>query len=205
MVAGYKVLIDLPMSIRTPRLLIRPRRPGDGESTLAAIRESWDELHRWMVWAEDLSSFTAERIDARYGQAPRSFLERDVIELRGVEVATGEPVVWCGLHDIDWKARRCDTGFWVRRSAQGRGIATEAANAMVRYAFEALGMGRVGYTHSEGNEASRRIAVKLGFVHERVQRTGNSLPGGLWADRHCYVRLGTEGLPPLDVHWGDKA
>jgi hypothetical protein len=33
------------------------------------------------------------------------------------------------LHDIDWKARQCDTGFWVRKSAQGHGFATESTNA----------------------------------------------------------------------------
>ena len=205
MVAEGTALVDLPMPIRTPRLLIRPRRPGDGESTLAAIQESWDELHRWMAWAEDLNSFTSERIDARYGQASPGYLERNVMELLGVEAANGEPAVWCGLHDIDWNARRCDTGFWVRRSAQGKGMATEAANAMVRYAFGALGMCRVGYTHSDGNEASRRIAEKLGFVYEGVQRAANPLPGGLWANRHCYVRFGIEGLPPLDMHWGAES
>jgi RimJ/RimL family protein N-acetyltransferase len=204
MIADDQVLIDLPMPIRTPRLLMRPRRRGDGESSLSAIRESWEELHQWMAWAEDLNSFTAERIDARYGRTAGSFFDREVIELLGIEVATGEPVVWCGLHDIDWKARRCDTGFWVRRSAQGKGIATEAANAMVRYAFGTLGMGRVGYTHSEGNEASRRIAEKLGFRHEGVQRLGNPLPGGRRADRHCYFRFDAEGLPPLDVGWGEE-
>lgn len=204
MVADGPVLIDLPMPIRTPRLLLRPRRPGDGEFTLAAIRESWDELHRWMVWAENLNSFTAEQIDMRYRQAKERFLEQNLIELLGIEAATGEPVVWCGLHDIEWKARRCDTGFWVRRSAQGRSIATESTNAMLRYAFGALGMRRVGLTHSEGNEASRRIAEKLGFVHEGVQWAANPLPGGLRADRHCYARFDIDGLPPLDVHWGEE-
>jgi RimJ/RimL family protein N-acetyltransferase len=204
MVADKQTLIDVPMPIRTPRLLMRPRRPGDGEFTLAAIRESWDELHKWMVWAEDLNSFTAEQIDTRYRQAIGSSLERGVIELLGIELATGEPVVWCGFHDIDWKARRCDTGFWVRKSAQGKNIATESANAMLRYAFEALGMRRVGLTHSEGNEASRRISEKLGFLYEGVQRAANPLPGGLWADRHRYVRFGAEGLPRLDVHWVEE-
>ena len=35
-------LMDVPMPIRTPRLLIRPREPGDGKFALAAIRETWD-------------------------------------------------------------------------------------------------------------------------------------------------------------------
>jgi RimJ/RimL family protein N-acetyltransferase len=197
------VPIDLPMPIRTPRLLIRPRQPGDGERALAAIRETWDQLHRWMAWAENLDDFTSERLETRNRCAIANFVQRNPIELIGIGIATGEPVVWCGLHDIDWKAYQCDTGFWVRRSAQGRNIATEAANAMLRYAFGALGMRRVGLTHSDGNEASRRIAEKLGFVHVGVDRAANPLPGGLMADRFRYERFGTEGLPPLEVQWGN--
>jgi RimJ/RimL family protein N-acetyltransferase len=196
------VLIDVPMPIRTPRLVIRPKQPGDGAATAAAVAETWDELHRWMGWAEDRSEFTPERMEIRNRQVMASFLLRETIELLGVEIATGQTVVWCGLHDIDWAARQCDTGYWVRRSAQGKGFATETANAMVRYAFGALAMRRVGLTHSAGNEPSQRIAERLGFTPEGVLRQATLLPGGRLADRHCYARLDTCGLPPLDVQWG---
>jgi RimJ/RimL family protein N-acetyltransferase len=49
---------------------------------------------------------------------------------------------------------------------------------MLRYAFGARGMQRVGLTHSGGNEASRRIAEKLGFTFEGTQRSANRLPDG---------------------------
>jgi RimJ/RimL family protein N-acetyltransferase len=204
MVAADPTLIDVPMPIRTPRLLIRPRKPGDGEFALAAITETWDELHRWMWWAENLDQFTSERLEMRNRQAMANFLQREVIELLGIEIATGEPVIWNGFHNIDWGARRCETGFWVRRSAQGRNVATESTNAMVRYAFGALGMRQIGLTHSDGNKASLRIAEKLGFKHVGVERAANPLPGGLMADRFRYVRFGAEDLPPLYVHWGTE-
>jgi RimJ/RimL family protein N-acetyltransferase len=204
MVANGPVLVDLPMPIRTPRLLIRPRQPGDGQFTLAAIIETWDELHKWMWWAENLDRFTPEQVEMRNRQAIANFRQRDVIELLGIDVATDDPVIWCGFHDIDWRARECGTGYWVRRSAQRRNIATESTNAMLRYAFSVLGMRRVGLTHSDGNEASRRIAEKLGFVPQGVQRASNPLPGGSRADKICYARFGAEGLPALDVRWGKE-
>src|SRR5437667_8458688 len=175
MTADSSVLIDVPMPIQTLRLMIRPRKPGDGEFALAAIRETWDELRRWMWWAENLDQFTSEQLEMRNRRAIASFIQRDGIELLAIEPAPGEPVVWCGFHDIDWKARQCDTGFWVRRRAQGRNIATESTNAMLRYAFGALAMRRVGLTHSDGNEASGRIAEKLGFAHLGVKPAANSL------------------------------
>jgi RimJ/RimL family protein N-acetyltransferase len=199
MVVADPTLIDLPMPIRTPRLLIRPRKQGDGELGLAAITETWDELHKWMWWAESLDQFTPQQLEKRNREAMANFLRREVIELIGIEIATGEPVIWCSFYNIDWEARRCYAGFWVRRSAQGRNVATESTNGMVRYAFGALEMRQVGLTHSEGNQASRRIAEKLGFTHVRVEPAANPLPGGRMADRFCYVRFDTEGLPPLGI------
>lgn len=190
------------MPIRTPRLLIRSKQPGDGVGSSEAVAETWDDLNRWMHWAERLDDFTAERQELRTRQQMTHFVLREEFNLLGIEIATGKPVIWCGFHDIDWDARQCDTGFWVRKTAQGRGFATESTNALLRYAFGALGMRRVGITHSSGNEASRRIVEKLGFVPEGVQRAAHRLPGGRVADKHLYARLDTVGLPTLDVQWG---
>jgi len=201
MVLLNPILIDVPMPIRTPRLLIRPKQVGDGEITSAAVAETWDELHKWMRWAENRDAFTAESMEIRNRQVIASFILREGIELIGVEAATGTAVIWCGLHDLDWHSRQCDTGCWVRKAAQRRGFATEATNALVRYAFGALGMRRIGLTHSGGNEASRRIAERLGFSFEGIQRSANMLSGGRNADRYCYARLDVAGLPDLEVQW----
>jgi RimJ/RimL family protein N-acetyltransferase len=194
-------LIDVPLPIRTPRLLIRSKQVGDGAITLAAVAETWDELHKWMRWAENRDAFTAESVESRNRHVMASFILREGIELIGVEAATGIAVIWCGLHDIDWEGRQCDTGYWVRKSAQRQGFATEPTNALVRYAFGALGMRRIGLTHSGGNEASRRIAERLGFSFEGIQRGANILPGGVYADRYCYARFDIAGLPDLEVRW----
>jgi len=199
------LLLDLRLPIRTPRLLIRPKEPGDGAETAAAVQETWDTLHLWMRWAENREFFTSEQMEIRNRQVMATFLLRESFELLGIEIATGLPVAWCGLHEIDWQAQQCETGYWVRKSAQGRGFATEACNALLRYAFGVLGMRRVGLTHSSGNEASRRISEKLGFALEGTQRQAALLPGGRIADRLLYARFDTEGLPPLEVAWAAPA
>ena len=192
-------LIELPMPIHTPRLLMRLKQAGDGALTSVAVAETWEKLHRWMQWAEDQTLLTAERIEERNRQVMASFPLGESVELIGIETASDMPVVWCGFHDVDWDVRQCDTGFWVRKSAQGRGFATEAANALLRYAFGALGMRRVGLTHSIGNEESRRIAEKLGFAPQGIHAGANRLPGGRFVDRYCYARFDADGLPDLDV------
>jgi RimJ/RimL family protein N-acetyltransferase len=196
------LLMDVPMPIRTPRLEIRGTRPGDGAATMAALEETWAELHAWMRWAEDKSQLSEERQELRIREVMAKAILREEFNLVGVEVATGELVVWTGFHGLDWAARQCETGYWVRKSAQGRGFATEAAHALVRYAFGALGMRRVGIAHAAGNEASRRVIEKLGFAPEGVMRGAMLLPGGRIVDRVGYARLDMAGLPELDVRWG---
>lgn len=196
--------MDVPLPICTSRLTIRAKEVGDGAITSAAVAETWAELNQWMRWAENRDAFTTELMEIRNRRVMAAFLLRESIELIGIETQTGKPVVWCGFHDIDWEARQCDTGYWVRKSAQRRGFATETANAMVRYAFGALGMQRVGLTHSRGNEASGRIAEKLGFTFEGIQRKANMLPGGKRVDRYCYARFDVADLPDLEVSWGGR-
>jgi RimJ/RimL family protein N-acetyltransferase len=203
MAATSQVLIEVPTPIRTPRLTIRSKQVGDGAITSAAVAETWEELNHWMRWAENREAFTAELMEIRNRQVMARFLLREIIELIGIETETGKAVVWCGFHDIDWEARQCNTGYWVRKSAHRQGIATETANAMLRYAFGALGMQRVGLTHSSGNEPSRRIAERLGFSFEGIQRRANMLPGGKSVDKYCYARFDVAGLPDLEATWGE--
>jgi RimJ/RimL family protein N-acetyltransferase len=56
-------------------------------------------------------------------------------------------------------------GFHLLPSFWGRGLATEAACAVLDYAFGALGLDTVVAGHHPSNEASRRILGKLGFEY----------------------------------------
>ena len=47
----------------------------------------------------------------------------------------------------------------------------------------------------------RKEKEKLGFSFEGIHRGANVLPGGKYADRHCYARFDLAGLPDLEVEW----
>jgi hypothetical protein len=122
-----------------------------------------------MRWAENRGAFTAESLEIKYRQVMASFILRESIELIGLEAVTGTAVIWCGLHDIDWQGRQCDTGFWVRKSAHGQGFATEATNALVRLPSERSGCGGLVLR----TQAAMRLAdalLKDLASHSRVYR-----------------------------------
>lgn len=196
------VLVKVPMPLRTPSLLLRPWQAGDGTATAEAIGETWDELHTWMEWAQRPEHNTPENQEIHFRRSMAKFILREELNLLGLERVTGLPVIWCGFHNFEWALGHCEIGYWVRKSAQGRGFATEATNALLRYGFGALGMHRVGISHAGGNQKSKRVIEKLGFSLEGIQRRAVILPSGQVADRHLYARLDLDDLPGLKVSWG---
>jgi RimJ/RimL family protein N-acetyltransferase len=63
-----------------------------------------------------------------------------------------------------------EVGYSAAPWARGKGYTTEAVRAICGYGFERLALGRIVWRAHVGNDASRRVAEKVGFVIEGVQR-----------------------------------
>lgn len=61
---------------------------------------------------------------------------------------------------------RAELGYWIAREHWGKGYATEAARAVLAYAFSACGVNRVQARHFSRNPGSGRVLHKLGMKHE---------------------------------------
>ena len=99
-----------------------------------------------------------------------------------VERATGALVGAVALkHEDDsylvWGSDEAELGYWIGVPFQGRGYATEAAAEVLRYAFEDEGIHAVWAGYYDGNERSRRVQEKLGFVHQFSAERDVSLLG----------------------------
>lgn len=80
---------------------------------------------------------------------------------------------FCGFVNI---AEGAEIGWRLSRVVWGRGLATEAARAVLKYAFASLGVSRVMATVQTSNVASMHIAEKLGMIRERsFRRDGREL------------------------------
>ncbi|ALG13658.1 GNAT family N-acetyltransferase [Kibdelosporangium phytohabitans] len=80
--------------------------------------------------------------------------------------AVAEPTTGELLGEVD--LRGLDEGdpqaaCWTHPGHRGRGVASTALGAAVRFGFGALELDRIGYQHDAGNTASRRVAEKCGF------------------------------------------
>jgi RimJ/RimL family protein N-acetyltransferase len=84
--------------------------------------------------------------------------------------------------------RKFEIGYWVRTGFEGRGYVTEAAAALERLAFEQLAARRVEIRMNDRNERSWRVAERLGFALEGIQRRDSLDPSGAPRDTRVYAK-----------------
>lgn len=96
------ILLDLPMPITTPRLLLRPPRAGDGAMLNAAILESFDLLSQFMLWAKEKPSLEDSETVVRREAANWIFKKREDPELMLLifDKNTNELIGASGFHSI---------------------------------------------------------------------------------------------------------
>ena len=87
-----------------------------------------------------------------------------------VQRDSGRVVGGTGINQLDMASARANLGYWIRTTAAGRGYATEATLALAPWAFEALALSRIEIVAAVGNEASQRVAAKVGATRECVAR-----------------------------------
>ncbi len=143
-------------------------------------------------------------VGPRAGWEPHKTIEdsRRVVErfIRGgevwavVEKKTGHVIGSVGLHKrgprIVEGAR--ELGYALGEGSWGQGYATEACGAVLRHAFVELGCPVVSVGHFPGNQQSKRVIKKLGFVCEGTLRRARTLPDGTYTDEVIYSLLSEE-------------
>lgn len=71
-----------------------------------------------------------------------------------------------GHTDMTEKDDECELGYWIGKPFWGQGIMPEAANELLRHAFEDIGMSKVWCGYYEGNIKSKRVQEKVGFKYQ---------------------------------------
>jgi ribosomal-protein-serine acetyltransferase len=188
------LLIDVPTRLETERLILRSPQPGDGAMISAAEQESNEELRPWMLWAQTPRGIDEAEIYCRR-MAARFILREDLIWHAFERDASGDAgrfVLSCGLHRMDWNARRFEIGYWRRSSAAGQGYATEVTRALARLCFERFDARRVELRMDDANRASWRVAERAGFTLEGVLRDDSLTPANVVRSTRIYARLRSE-------------
>jgi ribosomal-protein-serine acetyltransferase len=185
--------LDESAVIDTGRLRLRAPARSHLSGLDEAIRETLDELVRWLPWARR----THGRADSRYyiQSARQARARRLAFEFAIEEADTGTLLGMTSLHRVDWHRRTAGLGYWVRRSHWNRGVASEAAMATLEHGFQRLHLHRIEAHVALENLASHRVIAKLGFRREGVAR-GFEYIDGRYLDHVQYGLLATD---PLEI------
>ena len=81
----------------------------------------------------------------------------------------GELVGGIGLR-VQREFDRAEIGYWIGKPFWGRGYATEAAGAIIRFGFEEMNLNRIYAGYFSRNAASARVMVKNGMKYEGTLR-----------------------------------
>ena len=165
-VTGPRPAPRLPTpTLSTDRLHLRPVSEADADA-LYALHSSASVLRYW-----DSPPWIDPARAARFVAASRQMAEdgsgaRLVVERR----SDGAFLGWCGLSRWNPDFRSAAITYILGEAAWGQGYATEAARALLGWAFETLDLNRVQAEADTRNVASARVLEKLGFVHEGTLR-----------------------------------
>ena len=153
--------------VRTPRLELR--WPSD-ELIVQLVELARLGVHEpgpcpfGVAW-EELASPDMERSALQHHWGLRASWKPDDWSLGLVTVVDGEVVGSQAIQAKDLARRRVvDTGSWLGRAHQGRGIGTEMRAAVLHLAFDGLGALRAESGAWEDNTSSITVSRRLGYV-----------------------------------------
>ena len=152
-------------TLQTARLLLRPFDDADADA-LYAMHSNASVLRYW-----DAPPWT-ERVRAERFLASCRQLEADGTGARLAvdRVTDGSLLGWCSLTGWNPDYRSASMGYCFDEVAWGHGYATEAARAVLHWAYDTLDLNRVQAETDTRNLASARVLEKLGFVREGTLR-----------------------------------
>jgi len=191
------LLLPLPTSVDTERLVLRVPQAGDGPALHAAVCglrsavcESLPELRQFLSalpWVASPS--TPEAAEARSRTGAANFLLRTHQSFHLFEKSTGQLLGGAGLLRTAWDVPKTEIGYWIRSSCAGRGFVREAVEALVDYAFTQMHVVRVELISDEANLASRRVAERCKFALEGILRQERRATDGSLRNTCVYARL----------------
>lgn len=180
--------------LQTESLILREFKESDWEAV--HVYGSDLEVVRYMPWGPNSVKDTQDyiqRVSAHQQDDPRK-----VYELAVTLRAGGGLIGGCGITMTSSQHRGAYIGYCFDKRVWGKGYATEAAQAIVAFGFEDLGLRRIVATCDTENLASARVMEKIGMTREGRMREDMQIRNQ-WRDSFLYSILKHEWFKP-DTH-----
>jgi len=175
------------LPIRTARLALRAVTLDDLDDVHAWQRRT--DVVRWMDGADPRTREQSRASVLAMSGENALRVEGDCLTLAA---ATDAGVV--GIVELVWRGERdrvAELGYVFHPDNGGRGLATEAATAVMDWGFNEFDLHRIYARCHSRNEASARLMIRLGMRQE-AHHVESYLFRGEWADQLVFAILAAE-------------
>ena len=105
---------------------------------------------------------------------------------------------------LDLEHLRGELGYWIGKPYWNQGYASEAAQRLISYGFDVLGLNRIHATYFANNPASERVMQKIGMRYEGLMRQ-YYLKWGEFRDTGLYAITRSDYEAALQHGWSLKS
>jgi ribosomal-protein-alanine N-acetyltransferase len=151
--------------LTTERLVLRPLQFQDADAMFTGWATNL-EVTRYLSWKPHISVEETKRIISYW----MSHYPDPKFYLWGIQLKSGRLIGTISIHTIQEGFSRGELGFALTQSFWNKGYVTEAARAVIDYAFGEVKFNRIEAHHSIYNPASGAVLIKSGMQHEGVLR-----------------------------------
>ena len=173
------------MTHETERLVLRPWTEEDAEDLYCYA--SHPNIGPIAGWPVHTSAEESRQIIRDVLLAPENYAV--------VPKAVGHPVGSIGLmvgpaSNIGLPSSEGEIGYWIGVPYWGQGLIPEATRKIMRHGFEDLGLQRIWCGYFDGNQKSKRVQEKCGFVYHHTATNVPCKIEGLLRTEHisCITR-----------------
>jgi ribosomal-protein-serine acetyltransferase len=175
----------------TQRLVLAPIEPADASDLWQAVDGSRGQLERWLPWVPFNTDLDASW---RYCEASASDWDQGRALRLGIRDRAARRFLGVvGLESIAHLHQNAELGYWLRADAARRGYMTEAARAMILWAFKRLNAHRIRVAAATDNFASLGVIRRLGFRFEGIAREAERCQGR-WLDHALFAMVATDEM-----------
>lgn len=167
----YKIFARLPR-IETERLALRKISLDDIDDMYEYAKDA--TVTKYLTWSPHIDkAYTFEYVSYLQSRYKIGEFFDWAVTLRD----GGKMIGTCGFTRFDFQNDSGEIGYVINPDYHGRGIATEAVAAVIRFGFEMLALNRIECKFMIENGASRRVMEKNGMTFEGIHRQGMLVKG----------------------------